>query len=151
MNQNDMPAVIGFYGYSQSGKTTLIVEILERLKMRGIMVGVIKVTDKFISSESADKDTSVFRTSGAVITSFSSKKETNFVISEPLIIKENINKLMQLTKLDLIIVEGASDPDIPKIRLGDKPLRENTLFTYTGNIVDVEKKIFEMLNKKGKI
>ena len=149
MDMNNFPAIIGFYGYSQSGKTTLIREILERLKRRGINIGVVKITDQYISSEAKEKDTYKCRASGALITSFSSKLETNFVINQPLPEEKIIKNLIQIAKVDLILVEGTNDPDVPKIRIGDRPLRENTLFTFTGSVKKVEDAIIEILKKKG--
>ena len=147
---NNFPAVIGFYGYSQSGKTTLIREIIKRIKGRGINVGVVKITDKHISSETEEKDTRVFRATGATITSFSSTAETNFVINHSLPEEKILGYMMQIAKVDLIMVEGANDPEVPKIRIGDRQMRENTLFTYNGSIDDVEKTILEIINSKGK-
>jgi len=150
MDMNNFPAIIGFYGYSQSGKTTLIREIIERLKRRGINIGVVKITDQHISSEAKEKDTYKCRASGALITSFSSKLETNFVINQPLPEEIIIKNLIQIAKVDLILVEGTNDPDVPKIRIGDRQMRKNTFFTYNGSIDDVENTILEIINSKGK-
>jgi len=149
MDMNNFPAIIGFYGYSQSGKTTLIREIIERLNRRGINIGVVKITDQYISSEAKEKDTYKCRASGALITSFSSKLETNFVINQPLPEEKIIKNLIQIAKVDLILVEGTNDPDVPKIRIGDRLLRENTLFTFTGSVKKVEDAIIEILKTKG--
>jgi ABC-type dipeptide/oligopeptide/nickel transport system ATPase component len=40
------PFVLGFYGESGTGKTTLIVDIISRLKSQGFKIASVKITDK---------------------------------------------------------------------------------------------------------
>ena len=42
-------------------------------------------------------------------------------------------KLYPAGEIDLVIVESARDPEIPKIRLGEIEERSNTLWTYDGD------------------
>jgi len=44
-----------------------------------------------------------------------------------------IAKIRALMEVDIIIVEGARDPEIRKVRLGDIPERDNTIYTYEGD------------------
>jgi len=143
-----LPAIIGFYGYSKSGKTTLINSLISKLKTKGISSAVIKETDKPIRVEEEGKDSLSFRISGAFITAFSSKLETNFTINAPIQTERIIDVISLLSDVDLVFVEGASSPAIPKIRLGEKPLRENTLLTYSGNIGDIETIIEKLLAER---
>jgi len=41
-----------------------------------------------------------------------------------------INNIKKMDGFDIIIVEGAHDKNIPKIRIGDIKERENTILTY---------------------
>lgn len=145
MSHLRQPVIIGFYGYSQSGKTTLISTIIYNLKMKGISIGVVKITDKPISSEPDNKDTQLFRQSGANITAFSSSIETGFVLDHSMSIQDVLKSIPYLSEVDIVIIEGAYSESVPKIRIGDIPLRPNTLFTFSGNIEEIEKTILEKL------
>ncbi len=130
---SNIPKVIGFYGYSNSGKTSLIFRLIKALEKAGFSTAVIKRTDKNISSESAEKDTSGFRAVGAKMTSFSSTSETNFVLSASMPVTQIIEQIRSFMEVDVIIVEGARDPEIHKVRMGDIPERDNTIYTYEGD------------------
>ena len=150
MNRFTQPAIIGFYGYSRSGKTSLITHIIDRLSKKGIAIGVVKITDKPISSEPEGKDTHVFRQFGAVLTTFSSAAETSFALNQALDIQDILQIIGSNVKVDLVIIEGAHSDLIPKIRVGDIPLRHNTLLTFSGNIDEIEATINSLLTEKGK-
>jgi molybdopterin-guanine dinucleotide biosynthesis protein B len=137
---------IGFYGFSDSGKTSLIVKLIESLGKGGFSTAVIKCTDKKISSESFEKDTSRFRAAGAKMTSFSSPSETNFVIPESMTSSQIIRKIRKYLDVDIIIVEGAHDPKILKVRLGDIEERNNTIYTYDGDFDSLMRIILELVN-----
>jgi len=139
--------VIGFYGYSDSGKTSLIFRLIKALEKAGLSVAVIKRTDKSISSESAEKDTSGFRAAGARMTSFSSATETNFVLPASMPLSQIIDQIRAFMEVDIIIVEGARDPEIHKVRLGDIPDRDNTIYTYEGDFNKLMKLIFRLSNR----
>ena len=130
---SNVSKIIGFYGYSNSGKTSLIFKLIKALKKAGVSTAVIKRTDKGISSESAEKDTSGFRAAGVKMTSFSSASETNFVLPANMPLSQIIDQIRAFMEVDIIIVEGARDPEIQKVRLGDIPERDNTIYTYEGD------------------
>jgi molybdopterin-guanine dinucleotide biosynthesis protein B len=130
---SNTPKVIGFYGYSNSGKTSLIFRLIKALEKAGFSTAVIKRTDKGVSSESTEKDTSGFRTAGAKMTSFSSANETNFVLPVSMPLSQIIDKIRVFMEVDIIIVEGARNPEIRKVRLGEIPERDNTIYTYEGD------------------
>jgi len=127
------PLVIGFYGASNSGKTTILTELIKQLKHKGYMIGTIKQTDKPLSMDTPGKDTWKHKEAGASLVVFSSTIETTFLMPTSLQASSIIEKMMQLQDFDIIFVEGANDPEIPKIRFGSKALRKNTLFTYDGD------------------
>jgi hypothetical protein len=56
--------------------------------------------------------------------------------------------MIQLMNLDIIFIEGANDPTIPKIRIGSKTLRENTLFTYDGDSYKLYNYILSELRRR---
>ena len=143
---SSIPKVIGFYGYSNSGKTSLICRLIKAIEKAGLSTAVIKRTDKSISSESAEKDTTGFRAAGAKMTSFSSVSETNFVLPASMPLSRIIDKIRAFMEVDIIIVEGACDPEIQKVRLGNIPERDNTIYTYKGDFKELMKLIFRLSN-----
>ena len=129
--------IIGIYGKSNTGKTTLIVNIIEQLSKDGFNIASIKITDKKIGIDTKGKDTYKYGESGANLVVLSSQKETDFIIKKPKEISKIINLINQIDKYDLIIIEGANDKNTPKIRIGDIDKRDNTIFTYSGKIEEV--------------
>ena len=74
------PFVIGFYGESDSGKTTLIVDIISSLTKEKYNVASVKTTDKNIGIDSEGKDTWKHTSAGAQLVVFSSDCETDYLI-----------------------------------------------------------------------
>jgi len=125
------PYIIGFYGYSNTGKTTVIVDLIKKLKKAKYKVATIKCSDKKINFDKQEKDTYKHAQVGANPIVLSSLSETDFIIKKKLTIKNIIKYLTTFEKIDIIIIEGAKDPDILKIRIGDIQKRENTILDYT--------------------
>lgn len=136
--------VIGIYGKSNTGKTTLIVDIIKKLTNEGFKIASVKITNKKIGIDTKGKDTWRHAQAGSNLVVLSSPKETDFLVKKSLDISETIRLISQIDKYDLILVEGANDKHIPKIRIGDIDIRENTIFTYSGDFKD----IIEFLKKK---
>ena len=135
------PAIIGLYGKSNSGKTTLIKKIIKELSKEGFNIATIKITDKNIKMDSKEKDTYIYNDAGSKIVVFSSQIETDFLHFKKLKTSEIVNYLKNFGKYDIIIIEGANEKDIPKIRLGDITERENTILTYEGDFRNLIKLI----------
>ena len=138
------PAVFGFYGLSNTGKTTLIANIIQKLTMAGYKVATIKYCDKRIGIDMEQKDTCKLSQAGSVLVVFSSPIETDFIIKQGKSITQILNHINSFGCFDIVLVEGAYDSDIPKIRLGDIVQRKNTLGTYNGDL----NKIIEMIKKE---
>jgi molybdopterin-guanine dinucleotide biosynthesis protein B len=144
------PLVIGFYGRSNCGKTTIISELIKQLAKEGYKICAIKQTDKPLSIDTKNKDTWKYRESGADIIVFSSTIEATFLLPNSFNISIIIKKISQFLDPDIIFIEGANDPAIPKIRIGSITLRENTVFTYKGDIINLIDYIQIELGRKRK-
>ena len=127
------PAVFGFYGKSDTGKTTLIIAIIKYLTDKGFNVATVKITDKDIGIDAEGKDTWKHSRAGSKLTILSSPTETDFLLKHSKKIDEILNHITELDEYDTIIVEGANDKNTPKIRLGDIKERDNTILTYKGD------------------
>ncbi|HOJ00959.1 MAG TPA: molybdopterin-guanine dinucleotide biosynthesis protein MobB [Anaerolineaceae bacterium] len=127
------PWILGFYGRSGIGKTYLVKKIVAQLVKEGFQVAVVKISDKAISIDTEGKDTFLYGQAGAGTVVFSSAIETAFLIKEPLSSRAVVDLLGQNKAYEYIFIEGALEAWIPKVRLGDMPLRENTVLTYAGD------------------
>lgn len=124
------PKVIGIYGKSNTGKTTLIVKIINRLSKDGFNVASVKISNKKISIDSEAKDTWKHAEAGSKLVVFSSENETDFLLKQKISNNEIVENIKRLGNYDIILVEGANDENTPKIRIGDIKERKNTILTY---------------------
>jgi len=138
------PTVFGIYGESGTGKTTLVVDVIKQLTKEGFKIASIKISDKKIDIDTKGKDSWKHAQAGSKLVVLSSKEETDFLLKQKEDIYKIINQISYINKYDLILVEGAKDEFIPKIRLGDIEKRENTMLTYSGDF----EKLIEMLKKE---
>jgi len=143
-----MVTVIGFYGYSNTGKTTTIEYIIEELTNRGFKVATVKITDKPISIDKEGKDTWRYSEKGAEVISLSSTIETSFILKHREDLSSIINYIIYLSDIDVILVEGVNDISTEKIRFGDIPLRENTVLTYDGDNEKILKIIIDKVKEE---
>jgi len=127
------PTVFGFYGESDTGKTSLIEKIINRLTDDGYKLATVKITDKKIGIDTKGKDTWRHSQAGSKLVVLSSPVETDFMLKENKDIDEILQHINQVEGYDVVLVEGAHDPSIPKIRIGDIPERDNTIFSYKGD------------------
>ncbi len=141
MGQNRTPFIFGFYGESNSGKTTLLEKLISQLTREGYRVAAIKQTDKRISMDTPSKNTDRYAQAGASLVAFSSKIETVYLAKQKINIFEIITRIQEMGKFDYIFIEGADEESIPKIRLGSIRERANTLLTYDGDYANLYKKI----------
>lgn len=131
------PIVIGIYGESDSGKTTLTVQLVTELVQEGYRIATVKQTNKVISMDTKNKDTWRHHNAGASLVVFSSTNETDFLLHEQMNAGEIIQRITELKDVDVVLVEGADDPAIPKIRIGTGSKRSNTIVTYKGNVQEI--------------
>ncbi len=141
------PAVIGLYGYSNSGKTTLIEKLICQLRQEKYKVAAIKVSGQEVSMDQPGKDTWRYAHAGAGTVVMASREETDFMIQQALDTEAIIGIITEVQPVDIILIEGVRDAKIQKIRLGDKELRENTIWDYDGIYEHLLEKIHSKLKK----
>ena len=61
------PAVVAFVGGHDSGKTSILVELVPRLKAKGLVVGTIKHTTRDVDDDAAGKDSQRHAAAGAAV------------------------------------------------------------------------------------
>lgn len=144
------PIYLGFYGFSNTGKTTLITGLIEKLKRKNYVVASIKQTTHSYSIDSPETDTWKHAQAGANLICFNTAVETSFMIKNHLSF-EKIKKIIScIDQFDVVLVEGSHDLEIQKIRMDHKiPMRTNTVFSFDGDINKVVSFIEKQIEKEG--
>ena len=113
-------ATIGVVGYHNTGKTTLICKLIERLTELGYSVSTIKNIPKDgFSMDAEGKDTWRHGESGAGVVVASTSGETSFIVKNSMPLEDILRITDSITSPDVIIVEGHKTELIPKIVLGE--------------------------------
>lgn len=112
--------VLGFIAPSGTGKTTLLREIITRLRDRGLRVGVVKQARDDFDVDHPEKDSYRLRKAGIERLLINSPQQSALILEHPGGDDPQLNELLALLRqeeLDLILVEGFTDQDFPKIEL----------------------------------
>ena len=124
------PFIIGFYGESNTGKTTVVTKLIKQLTEEKYIVASIKNTDKKISIDQKEKDTWKYAEAGSKLVIFKTSCETSYLVKKSQSVNNIIENISKIGKYDIVIIEGANDKETMKIRIGDIKERENTIYTY---------------------
>ena len=115
-NEWESPPVVGFAGYSNSGKTTVMSAVIARLTASGWRVGTLKHDVHGFSLDRSGKDTWRHREAGAAATVISSPKGIGIVMDTGG--DTPIEKLLPIFGgMDMVLVEGYKRAGIPKIEV----------------------------------
>ncbi len=110
--------VLGVCGWSGAGKTTLIEALIPRLKARGLEVGVIKHDAHGLTLDHRGKDTERLWRAGADVVCASDARE-KFVRQRLRESPSLVALIEEMPKsLDVVLVEGHKDSDVPKVWVG---------------------------------
>jgi molybdopterin-guanine dinucleotide biosynthesis protein MobB len=148
MKSSTKPLLLGFYGDSTSGKTTLLENLLTELNSQNYRIAVVKISGHAVSLDSKSKDTDRFSKAGADPVVLASQTTTAYLVQKSSDEVEIISNLKRMAQLDCIFIEGSRDKNIPKIRLGERVERANTLFTYDGNFEKILTFITQLFKKE---
>jgi molybdopterin-guanine dinucleotide biosynthesis protein MobB len=110
------PAVVAFVGGHDSGKTTILVELVPRLLARGLRVGTVKHTTRDVEDDVAGKDSQRHTAAGAAVGALITPGRTTarrFGTEEPL---ERVLR-REFTDCDLVLVDGYKSLPVPRIEV----------------------------------
>src|SRR5262249_25018775 len=110
------PAAVAFVGGHDSGKTSIIVELVPRLVARGLRVGTLKHSTPDAADDVAGKDPERPPAAGAALGALGPPRRTTcrrFGEQEPL---EKILR-RDFADCDLVLVEGYKSLPVPKIEV----------------------------------
>ena len=122
------PVIFCVSGYSDSGKTGLIVRLINEFISKGMTVGVIKHDGHDCHTDMPGSDTDSFRKAGAVCTSVYSGTG-NTVYEKESVNADELIRRMSLMKAppDAVIIEGLKDSLFPKIEIVRKAVYDKSV------------------------
>ncbi len=104
--------VLAFSGYSGSGKTTFIEQLVPRLLRRGLRVAVIKHDGHDFEIDHPGKDTWRFTQAGAETVVINSASKSAMISQKPMSFPE---LLTLVSDADLVLIEGWKLEKLPRI------------------------------------
>jgi len=110
-------AVVSIIGKQNVGKTTLIRELIPRLKERGYKVGTFKYNIRKLEIDHQHKDTYKYFQSGADTVAISSHDE--IAIIKRVNIVPQIDEIIEkyFNDVSVVLVEGYREDSFPKIKI----------------------------------
>lgn len=134
-----MPPIVSFVGFSNSGKTTFLVKLIQQLKNSGYKVGVIKHDGHDFTMDYPGTDTWKYREAGADTVCIASVAKLAVLkeVAPPVRLAELIP---YFTDVDIVLTEGFKNETQPQIevnRAGLKPLgqKPNTLAVISADVI----------------
>ncbi|MCQ4635578.1 molybdopterin-guanine dinucleotide biosynthesis protein B [Anaerovorax odorimutans] len=138
--------VIMVKGFSKTGKTTTVTQIIKELRRRGYSVGTVKdIHYQGFTMDHPDTDTYKHAKAGAERVTALGEKETDILFSR----RMEIDAVLKYYKEDFVILEGDSGADCPAILTG--ATEEDLEKRMTDNVIAVSGIISGKLNRYGKL
>ncbi len=131
MNSEEV-TIISIVGRQNVGKTTLIRELIPRLKGRGYRVGTLKYNIREFKIDHEGKDTYKYFLSGADTVALSSPDEVAVIkrVKDSLHLDEIMEKYF--SDVNVMLVEGCSTEGYPRIKITD-PQKMDTVGNNSNN------------------
>ncbi len=112
------PRLFGVAGYKNSGKTTLIVDLVRDLVARGWRVGTIKHAHHNFDIDHPGKDSFLHRAAGATEVVVASARRVAHIRELTGSDEPSLDELVQqMRNVDLVLVEGWKSGNHPRIEL----------------------------------
>jgi len=129
---------IGFIGYSNTGKTTLIEKLIPIFRARGLAVSAIKNAHHGFDMDRPGKDSFRYREAGAGQVLIATGQRWALLTETPQAAATLDDLLAQLAPCDLVIIEGfKSEGRIPRIEVRRTTNTEAPLFPHDPNVIAV--------------
>lgn len=109
--------VVSFVGKKKSGKTSVVVRVIEELTRRGYRVAALKHHSHELEADTPHTDSYRMRQAGAVVAGLCGQKEYFQVAhaSSALSLEDHVRRIRE--PVDLVITEGFKRQDAPKIEV----------------------------------
>lgn len=129
---------IGFIGYSNSGKTTLIERLIPLFCRRGLAVSAIKNAHHGFDMDRPGKDSFRYREAGAGQVLIATGRRWALLTETPET-PVSLDELMaRLAPCDLVIIEGfKSEGQLPRIEVRRTGTTEPPIFPHDPNVIAI--------------
>lgn len=111
-----MTPVVSFVGYSNSGKTTFVVKVIQELKKRGCRVAIIKHDGHDFEMDHEGTDTWKHRQAGADVVCIASSHKFAMIETTPQPVPLDAI-IAKIDQVDLILTEGFKQELKPQIEV----------------------------------
>lgn len=127
---------IGFIGYSNTGKTTLIEKLIPWFRARGLQVSAIKNAHHGFDMDRAGKDSFRYRAAGAGQVLIATGQRWALLSETPARAASLDDLLARLDPCDLVIIEGfKSEGRIARIEVRRAGNNEAPLYPHDPNVI----------------
>jgi molybdopterin-guanine dinucleotide biosynthesis adapter protein len=134
----DERKAIGFIGYSNSGKTTLIEKLIPLFRARGLTVSAIKNAHHGFDMDRPGKDSFRYREAGAGQVLIATAERWALLTETPSGHATLEHLLWQLAPCDLVIIEGfKSEGTIPRIEVRRSCVEDPPIHPDDPNVIAV--------------
>src|SRR5512137_338371 len=134
----DERKAIGFIGYSNSGKTTLIEKLIPRFRAQGLTVSAIKNAHHGFDMDRPVMDSHRYREAGAGHVLISTTERWALLTETPGGHATLEDLLAQLVPCDLVIVEGFKrEGRIPRIEVRRASVGDPPIYPHDPNVIAV--------------
>ena len=99
-------SVLGFSGFSGSGKTMLIEKLIPLLEQKGVRTAVIKHDAHGLRFDTEGKDSRRFAAAGTACSLVNGPSESAIFLRNPLTLEESVRAAALLTDAKLVLIEG---------------------------------------------
>ncbi len=133
--------LLGFCAFSGTGKTTLLIKLLPILKQQGLRIGMIKHAHHQFDIDHPNKDSYRLREAGASQMMIASNRYKAWICEceddfEEASLEDTLS-VLQIDKLDLVLVEGFKYESFPKIEIHRPDLGKPLMFPDDPDIIAV--------------
>lgn len=138
MLNNAQVPVVGFAAFSGTGKTTLLKQLLPRLRAAGLRVAVVKHAHHDFEIDREGKDSFELRRAGANQLLIASKHRQALLVERDehaALTLDGLLSQLDQRELDLILVEGFKREPYTKIELRRAALKAPYLYPHDATIV----------------
>ncbi|WP_018231957.1 molybdopterin-guanine dinucleotide biosynthesis protein B [Thioalkalivibrio thiocyanodenitrificans] len=135
-----MLPVLGFAAWSGTGKTTLLTQLIPRLRERGLRIAMVKHAHHAFDVDKPGKDSYELRKAGASQMLIASSRRMALMTELNPPAEPGLPELLarlDASRADLVLVEGFKEARIPKIELHRPSLGKPLLFPDDPDIVAV--------------
>jgi molybdopterin-guanine dinucleotide biosynthesis adapter protein len=133
---SDARQAIGFIGYSNSGKTTLIEKLIPILRAQGLRISAIKNAHHGFDMDRPGKDSFRYREAGAGQVLISTGLRWALLTETPQRAASLDELLEELAPCDLVIIEGfKSEGLLPRIEVRRRSNVEPPIYPHDPNVI----------------